>query len=596
MLLDIRPDHLKIVQEILERIIPDREVWAFGSRVKGTAKGTSDLDLVVIGENPLDFQTVGGLREAFSESNIPYKVDMVDWATIGETFREIIRKDKVVIQKGVTNDLGNQNKHERDYDRKTAGEWRTVRIEEIAEKVSMGPFGSSIKVETFVPAGIPVISGQHLQGSRVCNTREFNFITPEHAERLKNAMVQRGDIVFTHAGNIGQVAYIPDNSKFDRYMISQRQFFMRCDRSKVIPEFVVAYFKTPEGQHKLLANRSQVGVPSIARPVTYLRTIKIPLPPFPEQRAIAHILGTLDDKIELNRRMNETLEAMVRAIFKSWFVDFDPVRAKVEGRPTGLPKEISDLFPDGFEDSELGEIPRGWKIGKLGDLIAQRVERTTPGVETRSLPYVPVECITSKNIFLSQSLSGQEANSSLVKFYKGDILFGAMRSYFHKVCVAPFDGTTRTTAFVLIPKEQEDQYFCLFSLFQEETIEFATNHSEGSTIPYAKWIGSLETKETVIPPRSLRNSFQNVAAGFIEAGINQVNESISIFQIRDIILPKLLSGEISVTDYMSSVDGGPLEARCNQDSDGLNVPNATTRRAMEEAEEIVRTKRARRKP
>ena len=325
-----------------------------------------------------------------------------------------------------------------------------------------------------------------------------------------------------------------------------------------------------------------------------LGRIPVLSPPLPKQRAIAHILGTLDDKIELNRRMNETLEAMARALFKSWFVDFDPVRAKVEGRDTGLPKEIADLFPDGFEKSELGEIPRGWSIGKLGDLIVQRVERTTPGVETRSLPYVPIECITSKNIFLSQSLSGQEAHSSLVKFYKGDILFGAMRPYFHKVCVAPFDGTTRTTAFVLIPKEQGDQYFSLFSLFQEETIEFATNHSEGSTIPYAKWIGSLETKETVIPPRSLRNSFQNVAAGFIEAGINQVNESISILQIRDIILPKLLSGEISVTDYISSVDRGPLEARCNQDSDCLKVPNVTTRRAMEEAEEIVRTKRARR--
>ena len=104
---------------------------------------------------------------------------------------------------------------------------------------------------------------------------------------------------------------------------------MRCDTSKAIPEYGVAYFKTPEGQHKLPANTSQVGAPSIAQPVTYLRTIDLPLPPLPEQRAIAHILGTLDDKIELNRRMNETMEGMARAIFKSWFVDFDPVRAKM---------------------------------------------------------------------------------------------------------------------------------------------------------------------------------------------------------------------------------------------------------------------------
>ena len=95
----------------------------------------------------------------------------------------------------------------------------------------------------------------------------------------------------------------------------------------------------------------------------------LPFPPLPEQRAIAHILGTLDDKIELNRRMNATLEAMARALFKSWFVDFDPVRAKAEGRDTGLPREIADLFPDGFEESEVGEVPKGWRVEMLGELL-----------------------------------------------------------------------------------------------------------------------------------------------------------------------------------------------------------------------------------
>jgi preprotein translocase subunit YajC len=169
--------------------------------------------------------------------------------------------------------------------------WRKARIEEVAERVAMGPFGSSIKVETFVPNGVPVISGQHLHGSKVDDRIGFNFVSEEHADRLKNANVQRGDVVFTHAGNIGQVAFIP-----------------------------------------------------------------------PEQRAIAHILGTLDDKIELNRRMNATLEAMARALFKSWFVDFDPVRAKMEGRDPGLPQALADLFPARLVDSELGEIPEGWEV------------------------------------------------------------------------------------------------------------------------------------------------------------------------------------------------------------------------------------------
>ena len=130
----------------------------------------------------------------------------------------------------------------------------------------MGPFGSSIKVSTFVDKGIPIISGEHLNNTKLSDGK-YNFITPEHAEKLKNANVYRGDVIFTHAGNIGQVAYIPETSKYNRYVISQRQFYIRCNSNKAIPEFVTYFFKSPEGQHKLLANTSQSGVPSIAQPV-----------------------------------------------------------------------------------------------------------------------------------------------------------------------------------------------------------------------------------------------------------------------------------------------------------------------------------------
>jgi len=119
----------------------------------------------------------------------------------------------------------------------------------------MGPFGASIKVETFVPEGVPIISGQHLHGF-ILEDNTFNFITREHASSLNNAVVQRGDIVFTHAGNIGQAAFIPKTSRYERYVISQRQFYMRCDLSQVTPTFVSLYFNSPEGRHRLLANTS----------------------------------------------------------------------------------------------------------------------------------------------------------------------------------------------------------------------------------------------------------------------------------------------------------------------------------------------------
>ena len=438
------------------------------------------------------------------------------------------------------------------------GEWKTARIEDIAEKVGMGPFGSSIKVETFVPFGVPVISGQHLNGFKVSDTCGFNFLSPEHAKRLKNAIVQRGDIVFTHAGNIGQVAFVPDNSKFDQYVISQRQFYLRCNKSMVIPEFVVAYFKTPEGQHKLLANRSQVGVPSISRPVTYLRTIEIPVPPLPEQRAIAHILGTLDDKIELNRRINETLEAMAQALFKSWFVDFDPVRAKMEGRPTGLPKEIEDLFPDSFEDSELGEIPRGWEVGGLADITELQngyafkssdwVENGIPVIKIGSVRpgFVDIENVT----FITESLANTKVDFRL---YPGDILVG-LTGYVGEIGKIPPSKTfpilnQRVARFK--PKSVFNGlplsgyiYSCVrdpaFKKFAEEK-SHGSAQANVSTKDLLKYNIILGNKEVFL-------NFEKITIPIFQMILNNFGEIKKLMSIRSLLLPKLLSGEVKVSD------------------------------------------------
>ena len=202
--------------------------------------------------------------------------------------------------------------------------------------------GSSIKVEILVPEGVPIISGQHLRGSRVDDAPEFNSISHEHAQRLSNANVTREDTVLTHRGTIGQVACIPEDSRFDRYIASDSEFYLRCDCSKAIPEFITPCFRSPRGQHQLLANRSQVGVPSIAQPVTYLRTTEIPLLPLPEQRAIAGVLRALDVKIERNRQVAQALERLARAIFRARFMDFEPVKAKGAGSFPSMSQEVFD--------------------------------------------------------------------------------------------------------------------------------------------------------------------------------------------------------------------------------------------------------------
>lgn len=188
-------------------------------------------------------------------------------------------------------------------------EWPIATILDVAEKVAMGPFGSNIKVSTFVPEGVPIISGNHLRGYFL-EEPEFNYITEEHAERIKNSIVFPHDLIFTHAGNIGQVAMIPDGCKYDRYVLSQRQFYLRCDETKVVPEFLLMFFHSALGQHELLSYANQTGVPSIAQPASNLKKIPFKCPPIQEQLKWQEQIHPLLGQYLNNRLENERLSAL----------------------------------------------------------------------------------------------------------------------------------------------------------------------------------------------------------------------------------------------------------------------------------------------
>lgn len=541
--LDLRPSHWEIVCEILNEHVPDRKVLAFGSRATWTAKQYSDLDLAVLGDEPLLLNVKSALTEGFSESDLPFKVDIVEWARIDENFRDKIHHHSVVLHSpkssfAEANQIICTNKRP---------DWSFVTIEDISEKVAMGPFGSSIKVETFVPNGVPIISGIHLRSTQVDDTPGYKFITEPHAQRLSNANVQRGDIILTHAGNIGQVAYIPENSQFPRYVISQRQFFMRCDTSKAIPAFVTAYFKSPEGQHKLLANASQVGVPSIAQPVTYLRAIEIPLPSLPEQHAIANVLGTLDEKIQLNRNMNETLEEIAQTLFKSWFVDFEPVRAKKEGRDTGLPKHIDDLFPDRLVDSELGEIPKGWGVGSLRNVAVSPRRVVNPAEFFSDTPYVGLKNMPRRSIALTNWETLENVKSNKYAFNKGEILFGKLRPYFHKVGLAPFDGACSTDIVVVTPKAATWSAFVLCLVSSTEFVKYTDSTSTGTKMPRTSW-KTMSHYEFCLPPESIVQAFQEIVGVMLQHVIANILVTCSLTELRDSLLPKLVSGKLPLID------------------------------------------------
>jgi type I restriction enzyme S subunit len=228
-----------------------------------------------------------------------------------------------------------------------------------------GPFGSNLPASAYTSNGVPVIRGSNLSlGESRFDDRGLVFVSDETAARLGRSICRPGDIVFTKKGTIGQTGFVPLCGRFDRYLLSSNQMKLSVDPEKADSLFVYYVVSSPEGREKVVRDASITGVPKTN--VAYLRDFPIRLPPLREQRAIAHILGTLDDKIELNRRMNETLEVMAQVLFKSWFVDFDPVRAKAEGRDPGLPKFLAGLFPNRLVDSETASWTPSWARYRRG--------------------------------------------------------------------------------------------------------------------------------------------------------------------------------------------------------------------------------------
>ena len=179
-------------------------------------------------------------------------------------------------------------------------------VADVIDEIAMGPFGSNIKVDCFVKSGIPVLNGSNLNGYTLTED-SFHYVTPQKAASLNKAVASRGDVIITHRGTLGQIVYIPNDSKYTQYVISQSQFRVRCKKNVILPEFFVYYFHSREGQSRLLSNTSQVGVPSLARPSSTFKKLEIPVPSISKQEAIVDVLTALDARIAENKKINHHL-------------------------------------------------------------------------------------------------------------------------------------------------------------------------------------------------------------------------------------------------------------------------------------------------
>lgn len=513
-LLDIRPDHLKMVQDILQKQVPEREVWAFGSRAKWLAKEYSDLDLCIVGVAPLSFSTLGRLAEAFDESELPWKVDVVDWATTSESFRKIIERDKVVVQGGGQS-------------LEMASEWKDCSLGDVVELKR----GYDLPQKERLPGAVPLVSS--------------SGVTDSHAK----AMVKGPGVVTGRYGTLGQVFYVEQD-----FWPLNTTLYVR-DFKGNDPRFISYFLRDVD----FFAYSDKAAVPGLNR--NHLHQAKVRFPTdLTEQRTIAHILGSLDDKIELNRRTNATLEAMARALFQSWFVDFEPVRAKMEGRkPVGLDPAIAALFPASFQDSEVGHIPKGWEARPLAELVEV--------VKGRS--YRSEELAESKTalVTLKSFLRGGGYRTDGLKPFTGE--YKSNQQVRPGDLVVAFTDVTQAADVIGKPAlvRSDDRFetlvasldvgivrskskhvsvpflYCLFLTgeFQAHTY----SHSTGTTVLHLRST-AIPSFVSVIPPIDIAEKFTERAAPFFLLIEENAKQSRTLATLRDLLLPKLISGELRV--------------------------------------------------
>ena len=513
------------LEALLSKHVPGVEVWAYGSRVNGESHDGSDLDLALRGPalEPLD----GGyydLLEAIEKSNIPILVQAHDWAMLPESFHREIELDYVVVQEGV----GKQT---------TAGEWCEVTLGEVLTLQR----GFDLPTTQRKPGSYPVIASTGPVGT--------------HGE----AMVRGPGVVIGRSGSLGGGQFV----EHDFWPLNTTLWVK--DFKGNDPRFCYYLLKSID----LAQFNVGSGVPTLNR--NHIHPFPVALPPLHEQRAITHVLGTLDDKIELNRRMNETLEGMARALFKSWFVDFEPVRAKMEGRwrrgeslpgLPGLPAEHYHLFPDRLVPSELGEIPEGWEVKALGECLAtletgKRPAGGVSGIES-GMPSVGAESIERVGVFefgktkfvpweFYDSMKRGIVQDGDVLIYKDGgrpgelspaVTYTSHGFPFSECCINEHVFRVRSSLF-----SQQLLYCYLttpYAFWQMR--EFATGVAQPCLNQRA-----VEAIAITMPgDRRVLRVCEEVIGPLIDGCNANALVSRDLSQIRDVLLPKLASGEIRI--------------------------------------------------
>lgn len=506
MKLDVAPQELKTIQALLKQYVPHTRVWAFGSRVKFTAHPASDLDLVafISKEQELQFSL---LKEALEESDLPFRVDLHDWNELPETFHKNIRSNYVEIQSDKKLEL--------------LGDWKTYRLGEIA-LVQTGPFGSQLHSYDYQEIGIPVIMPTNIGDNKVIENG-IARISKEKADSVSRHFTKEGDIVYSRRGDIERKAYITSHE--DSWICGTGCLKIRPKRQIVNPKYLSYFLGTSQTKDYLRANAIGTTMPNLNTSI--LASIEILVPDLPAQIQIAQILSSLDDKIELNLQMNQTLENMAQAIFKEWFVDFN--------------------FP-GFDGELVDGVPKGWRKVKVNDLCQVNASTLNSKDDIKEVHYIEISEVERgiiKNIKIFER--GSEPSRAKRKLQHGDTVLSTVRpdrgSYF--LSLYPTENMIASTGFAVFSPTLVPFSFLYLLLTSEEQLEYYGKMADGAAYPAINQSVIMDI-DFVLPTTEILTLFHNMAGNSLIKLFNNLTENKILSETRDTLLPKLMSGQVEI--------------------------------------------------
>lgn len=397
--------------------------------------------------------------------------------------------------------------------------YKTYPIADLIDEIAMGPFGSNIKVDCFVDKGIPVLNGSNLEGFEL-SEKSFRYVTEEKADSLKKANAYKGDVVITHRGTLGQIVYIPQTAQRDRYVISQSQFRVKCNK-KVLPEYFVYYFHTPIGQHKLLSNASQVGVPALARPSSTFQKIEIEIPDLETQRKVVKLIGSLQTRIKTNAEINDNLE-----------------------------QQAELLYHERFETVDRDKLPVGWRIVRLGDVATISKKSFNPAKEPEMLlEHYSIPAFDEAHFPVFEPSTAIKSNKFIIddSCFMISKLNPTTKRVWKPYCLT--ENAVCSTEFIVYKAKSKEITDFLYSVIDSASFsDFMCSHVTGSTGSRQRTTPSDTLAfELVLPNAEEIAEYQGIVSPMLEQIKCNAIENDRLKRLRDSLLPKLMSGEIDVS-------------------------------------------------